>query len=388
MLEGEELVVSEGDSGGVTRTEFLRRAAAAGVVLGTAPLLAACGGGGKEKGSGITKGSVVKMYNWQGYDDATDLKDFKARYGVSVRPTYIAGDQEVFTKLGAQKGQGQWDVLTYNSGLVPQLFAQDILEPLKVSDYPNAAEIYPEFADLPQLRASGGKVVGLPFSWGYQGFIRTAKLPRLTSWTDIFDPRLKGRIIGVNDPTTSIATMALVLGYTDYAHLTPAQFKSVMDGWNRLRPSLRTIVPDYGVAKDLLVRGEVDGCVPGWQAMVVSAAKDHTVLYHDIPRQGVYGFLDLLCVIKGTDNRGSADGFINYMLSAPAQAQLSKDLAQGITNKKAVPLLPEVLRNAYDYANLATNFKSSPIRPLPPGASSQYVTFADWAQAWEKFTAG
>ncbi len=51
-------------------------------------------------------------------------------------------------------------------------------------------------------------------------------------------------------------------------------------------------------------------------------------------------------------------------------------------------MLPQELQDAYQYANLSENFKSSPIRPLPPGQSDQYVTYADWAKAWEKFTAG
>lgn len=380
-----------------TRQQFLRRVALSGAAITAVPWLAACGGS-SAIGSGTTastgsaesaiqRGSTLKMFNWQGYDNPAALKQFKQAYDVTVRPTYIAGDQEVFTKLGAQKGQGQWDVLTYNSGLVPQLYEQGILDPLVVDDFPNAASIFPEFANLPQIKAGApGEVVGLPFSWGYQGFIRTTKLPRLTRWSQIFGPQYNGRIIGVNDPTTSIATMAIAQGFTDYAHLTRAQFDEVMAGWERLRPSLRTIVPDYGVAKDLLVRGEVDGCVPGWQAMVVNAAKDGTTLYHDIPTEGVYGFMDLLCLIKGSKNAGTARGFINHMLSPTAQASLAKALAQGITNAKAVPLLPAVLRDAYEYSRLSENFRSSPIRPLPSNEGGKYVTFADWAQAWQEFT--
>lgn len=382
------------DRAALTRSQFLRRAASAGVVVASMPLLAACGGeDADDDGSGggeVERGSVVKLFNWQGYDDRVNMREFRRRYGVEVRPTYIAGDQEVFTKLSAQKGQGQWDVLTYNSGLVPQLFAMGVLDALSPSDFSNAADIYPEFMELPQLRAgSGDELVGLPFSWGYQGFIRTDKLPELTSWDEIFDPALKGQLIGVNDPTTSIATMALALGFTDYARLTQEQLDEVLAGWERLRPSLRTIAPDYGVAKDLLVRGEVAGCVPGWQAMVVNAAKDGVTLHHDIPVQGVYGFLDLLCVVKGTRNPAGGKALIDFMLAPRPQAQLAEALSQGITNRKAVPLLPSVLQDAYDYAHLAQNFKSSPIRPLPSDAGGgEYVTFADWAQAWERFTAG
>jgi len=381
----------DGEFAGLTRAQFLRRAASAGVVVAVTPALAACGSSsGPASGTETLKrGGVVKLYNWQGYDDEANLKSFKGNFGITVRPTYIAGDQEVFTKLGAQKGQGQWDVLTYNSGLVPQLFAQDILEPLNPADFPIAASIYPEFMDLPQIKAgSSGELVGLPFSWGYQGFIRTGKLPELRNWDEIFDPSLKGQLIGVNDPTTSIATMALALGFKDYDKLTQDQLDEVMDGWERLRPSLRTIAPDYGVAKDLLVRGEVQGCVPGWQAMVVNAASDGVRLFHDIPVQGVYGFLDLLCIIAGTKNPAGAKALVDFMLSPSPQAQLAKSLSQGITNEKAVPLLPKVLQETYQYDSLAENFARSPIRPLPSGDGGQYVTFADWAEAWERFTAG
>jgi spermidine/putrescine-binding protein len=281
-------------------------------------------------------------------------------------------------------------MLTYNSGLAPQLYARGILEPLSPADVPNYADIYPEFQRLPQIRAGNGDaVIGFPFSWGYQGFIRNSKLSRLTSWKQIFDPKLKGRIVGVNDPTTSIATMALIMGFRDYAHLTRAQFDTVMAGWKKLRPSLRTIVSDYGVAKDLLVRGEIDGCIPGWQAMVIWAGKDGTKLIHDIPREGAYGFLDLLCLIKGSKDPQSATAFINFMLAPDVQAHLAADLSQGITSRKAVPRLSKQLQDAYQYANLARNFKSSPIRPLPANASGgKYVSFADWAQAWERFVAG
>jgi len=123
--------------------------------------------------------------------------------------------------------------------------------------------------------------------------------------------------------------------------------------------------------------------------MVIWAGQDGKTLIHDIPREGVYGFLDLLCLIKGSKNAQTAKSYINFMLAPDVQAHLASDLSQGITSAKAVPLLSKQLRNAYEYASLSKNFKSSPIRPLPSNAGdSKYVSFADWAEAWDRFTAG
>lgn len=384
-------------SSSLTRRELLHRAAASGAVIGSAGLLAGCGsssGAAATSGAAtqakLVPGSNVNLFCWQGYDDKKALGALKAQHNVSVSPTYISGDQEVFTKLAAQHATGQWDVLTYNSGLDRGLFDAGALQALDPSAFANAKDIYPEFIDLAFIKTGqGNTVTGFPFSWGYQGFVRNGNLPPLQSWNDLFSPALKGRIIGVNDPTTSVATMCLAAGFTEYDKLTKSQLDHVMGMWQKLRPSLRTIVSDYGVAKDLLVRGEVDGCIPGWQAMVVWASQDGKTLYHDFPKEGVYGFLDLLCVLKGTSNLENSMGFVDYMLSARAQASTGTDLSQGITNQKGVPLLPGSLKSIYQYADLKANFAKSPIRKLPPfQGQGGYVGFSDWATAWEQFTAG
>ncbi len=283
---------------------------------------------------------------------------------MSTSTTYIAGDQEVFTKLGAQKGIGAWDVLTYNSGLVPSLFEMGALEGISPSSVPNSADIYPEFMTLDFIQTGeGDKMMGMPFSWGYQGFVRSGDLPELANWDQLFDASYKGKIVTVNDPTTAVATACLASGFTQYDKLTKDQLDQVMDWWYRLKPNLRTILGDYGVAKDLLVRGEIDGTVPGWQAIVAWAAADGATLYHDFPEQGVYGFMDLLTMVKGTKDPENALGWIDFTLSPEAQANLATEMSQGITNQKAVPMLSQELQDAYQYVK--------PLRELPDLADPQ-----------------
>lgn len=383
----------------VTRREALKYGAAAGLGLTALPaLLSACGSQSASSTSSasaapslaatLVPGSTIKLLAWQGYDNKADLAILK-KQGINVSTTYIAGDQEVFTKLGAQKGIGAWDVLTYNSGLVPSLYEMGALQGYSPSSVPNSADVYPEFMGLSFIKTGeGDNMMGLPFSWGYQGFVRSGNLPKLTSWDQLFDPSYKGKIVTVNDPTTAVATACLASGFTSYDQLTKDQLDQAMGWWYKLKPNLRTILGDYGVAKDLLVRGEIDGTVPGWQAIVAWAAADGKTLYHDFPSQGVYGFLDLLTVVKGAKNPDNALGFINFMLTPKAQANLGTEMSQGITNEKAVPMLPQTLQDAYQYANLSENFKTSPIRRLPPfRGQGNYVGFVDWAAAWERFTA-
>ncbi len=381
----------------MTRAELLRYGAVAGIGVTALPaFLAACGRGtsspsasGSAVAAALANGSTIKLYAWQGYDDKDALALLKKNDNVTVSTTYIAGDQEVFTKLGAQKGIGAWDVLTYNSGLVPGLFEGGVLEAISLSSVPNSADIFPEFASLDFIKTGQGDTkIGLPFAWSYIGIVRSEKLPQIMSWNDLFDPAFKGKIATVNDPTTCVATACIAMGLTPYDKLTADQLDQAMGWWYKLKPNLRTILSDYGVAKDLMVRGEIDGTVPGWGAIVLWAAADGKTLYSDTPKEGVYGWMDLLCVVKGTKDVANSLGFVNFMLSPQAQADLARNTAFGITNEKAVPMLSQTLQDASQYANLAQNLKMSPIRPLPPlHPQDGYVGYVDWAKAWERFAA-
>jgi spermidine/putrescine-binding protein len=383
----------------ITRRDALKYGAAAGLGLTALPaLLSACGGETTASSASPSASApmmatlvpgTIKLLAWQGYDNKKNLATLQKDYGVTTSTTYIAGDQEVFTKLGAQKGIGAWDVLTYNSGLVPSLYEMGVLEPILPSSVPNSADVYPEFMTLDFIHTGDGDtMMGIPFAWGYQGFVRSGNLPEVTSWDQIFDATYKKKIVSVNDPTTAVATACLASGFTQYDKLTKDQLNQAMDWWYKLKPNLRTIVGDYGVAKDLLVRGEIDGTVPGWQALVAWAAADGATLYHDFPEQGVYGFMDLLTLIKGAKDPAAALGWINFTLSPQAQANMGTEMSEGITNQKGVPMLSQELQDAYQYANLTENFQKSPIRRLPPfRGQGDYVGFVDWAAAWERFTA-
>jgi spermidine/putrescine-binding protein len=379
----------------MTRREVLKYGTMAGLGFTLLPgLLAACG---KESPSAVASGvaaklksgSTIKLLAWEGYDTPANLAALKNDYGVNTKITYIAGDSEVFTKLGAQKGIGAWDVLTYNSSLAPGLYEMGALEAISPSSVPNSADIYPEFMTVDFIHTGeGDTVTGMPFSWSYQGFVRSGKLPQLTSWDQLLDPSYKGKIVTVNDATTSVATACLASGLTQYDKLTKDQLNQAMDWWYKLKPNLRTIVSDYGVAKDLLVRGEIDGTVCGWQALVAFAAVDGVTLYHDFPKEGVYGYMDLLTLVKGAKDPANALGWINFILSPDAQKNLATELSQGITNQKTVPMLSKELQDAYQYAHLSENLQKSPIRRLPSfRGEGDYVGFVDWATAWERFTA-
>src|SRR5687768_15517472 len=90
-----ERLVSELESGGVSRRDFVRRAMALGLSVGSVgALLSACGGGerGGESGERAAQGEAelgpmekeLHIYNWSDYIAEDTVPNFEKEFGVKV----------------------------------------------------------------------------------------------------------------------------------------------------------------------------------------------------------------------------------------------------------------------------------------------------------------
>ena len=59
-------------------------------------------------------------------------------------------------------------------------------------------------------------------------------------------------------------------------------------------------------------------------------------------------------------------GMINHILSPEPQTQFATEQSAGITNLKAVPMLPEELRTSYRYDDIDGFMQRARLHPVPP----------------------
>ncbi|MCY1546462.1 hypothetical protein D9M68_824600 [compost metagenome] len=67
---------------------------------------------------------------------------------------------------------------------------------------------------------------------------------------------------------------------------------------------------------------------------------------------------------------------------------MSKAVSSAVVNRRAVPLMEPSVRALFDYDNVDSFLKQSPLKGQPPRTSEQYATYDDWLQAWSSFRAG
>ena len=90
---------------------------------------------------------TIYVLNWQGYgtDEAWALKAFTEKTGIEVKHDYFNSEEEMVTKL--RTNPGAYDVVLVNSARIPQVQAEDLIEPLDLAAVPNAAGLAPTLRD-------------------------------------------------------------------------------------------------------------------------------------------------------------------------------------------------------------------------------------------------
>jgi spermidine/putrescine transport system substrate-binding protein len=383
----------------MSRRQLLKKSGIGLAVMGAAPaVLAACGGGGKSAsstGSGqtTTKGASGKIdyLSWEGYDiPVKSMKAWQAKNDINVAATYIGTHDDIQAKILAGGAEGT-DLITYYQGYKPLYQEVKLLTPLDESKLPNLGGMFPFWASDEGnfwVDADGTRT-GVPFTFSVIGLTYdSGAIKEPSSWYDLLDPSLKGKVAAVDDPITNLTTAAHILGF-DPATLTPDQASKVEDLLRKFVAQTKGISPSFGDATTLLVSGDAVAMFGGWTAMnnfAADAGKD--TVRTMIPKEGSMSFSDAYAIPPTVDNVDAAHAFINQALHPKVQAQAAAFVNGGVTVKAAVPLLDKATAALYDYTALDSLFERVPMYNNPPTKSDEFLTIGDWQKRWDELKAG
>ena len=161
----------------VTRRRFLGLSAVSlgGLAVGGSTLLTACsddGGGGGGATAETAAGPAelpevgnldLNLYTWAAYHDEGLLEDFG-----NVTIDVYASNEEAIAKLAAAQGTAGYDVLVPTGPYIPQLAAQELVQPLDLDAIPNFENIDEPYRDQPW---DPGNQYSVCKDWGSTGWI-------------------------------------------------------------------------------------------------------------------------------------------------------------------------------------------------------------------------
>lgn len=374
--------------GKLSRREFLKLMGVTATVAGTAPLLAACGGGKEAPAATQAKiGGKIDFLSWEGYDLLNETQAWREANGVEITSAYIGSMDDTQAKLVGGAGVG-YDLITYNQGYDDLYLKLDILTPLEIAALANYETLMPLWREEGSPWVKDGKVFGVPFTWGPYTLTYNADEIQPQAFEELLEPKWKGRIGIVDDMLIAVPTAAALAGLGDkLPNLTKDELNQAIDTMRLYKAQARGIAPSYGELTSMFVAGEIVATIPCWGAVAIWAQGQGANIQNVVPDLGAFCYVDAYAIPPTVDNRATTLAFIDQALTKEVQAAQALSLAACVVREDAVPLLDDSVKNLAPYDNLNLLFEKAPFTDLPPQESDTYATYADWIAAWEAFKA-
>ena len=327
--------------GAVSRREFVGRAVALGLSLGSVgALLSACQG--KERAAGTPSDSAkatemadlgpiereLHVYSWSDYIAEDTVPNFEQEFGVKVTYDTYESNEEMMAKL--QAGATGYDVIVPSGYIIPVLVATDLIAPINRKYLSNWGNLSPIFLNLP---TDPNSVHTVPWQWGTSGIAyRSDKLGTpVDSWAVFHDAKLKGKLTMMDDGREVIGSQLRYRGHslnsTDAQELAQAK-KDAVDAKKNLKAYISAPV------KAQLISGDV-WISQLWNGDTAQARAEQPNLAYVVPKEGCTIWADNMCVPQTAPNKRAAHEWMNYILRPNVGAKISEATGYGTPNAAA-----------------------------------------------------
>jgi spermidine/putrescine transport system permease protein len=285
----------------------------------------------------VEGGGVLNLYIWSNYIAPETLAKFERRYGVTVNVDLYDSNEALLAKL--QAGNAGYDVVCPSDYSVQVLLAQHLLQPLDRSALPNLRHIDPAFLDRGYDK---GNRYSVPYFWGTAGiaYNRSKVRAPVDSWTALWDPRYRGRILMLDDAREAFGAALKSRGHslntTDRARLEEARDLLV-----RQKPLVRAY--NSTNFEDVLLSGDV-WLAHGWNGQFAKAMAQDPDIVYVIPKEGATVFIDNLAIPVDARNAELAHAFIDFTLEPDVAAEICETMKYSSPNRSAWPKLSAATR--------------------------------------------
>lgn len=262
----------------------------------------------------------LNVINYSDYIAPETLTGFEQEFHVRLRySAVIEGSEETMAKT--MSGNSGWDVVFPENRLVLPMQEMGLLAPLNSALLPNVQYLAPRFrrpAWDPNLQWS------LPYLWSCCGILARGELsPAITSWADLWDARLKGRVTMLDEPSEVFGACLKRLGYSINTN-SPTELRAAqqlaIEQKRVLRAYLNTEVRDQVAAGDVLAAQLWQGSAQ----LTMDSAPDLKFVH---PREGYSLYCDCVAILAESKRQELAHAFVNYLFRpavAAANSQASR----------------------------------------------------------------
>lgn len=284
--------------------------------------------------AGASASETLRVLAWPGYADADLVRVFEQRHGVRVEVTLVGSDDVLWEKMSGRAG-ADFDVFAVNTAELQRYIERGLSVPLDLKNIPNTRRQLPRFSNLQAIPgiSRGSAVYAIPYTYAEMGLIYDRKQFRTPpdSWSALWDPRYKGRVLAYQGSTHNFSIAALMLGVANPFRIGQADFSRVARHLVALRRNVLTFYAQPEEATELFLQNDAALLFANYGSQQVRQLQQAgAAIGYVIPREGALAWLDCWVVSRGARNRKLAEAWIDYTLEPQVSHALT--LRQGLSN--------------------------------------------------------
>jgi putative spermidine/putrescine transport system substrate-binding protein len=340
---------------------------------------------------------ALDLLQWPGYSDPSFAKSFERSTGCAIARRNAASSADMVRAMRS----GRFDLVSASGDVSGTLISEHLVQPVNLALVPAWRRLAPAFRS-PAFNTVKGIHYGVTVLWTPNALLYNRKRakPAPVTWRAVYDDRFRGKV-SVPDNPMQIADAALYLAATEPAlhirdpyELTHPQFDAAVALLRRQHPLVERYW-QYATEQiqDFRTGRAVVGSGWPYQAQVLQASDVPAREF--IPKQGATAWADSWLMGAKAAHPNCAYRWLQYVLTAPAQATQALALRESPVNRGACPLMnaaEQGLCTVY-YGASPTKlvrrlaFWKTPVARCGYGGRSDCVAYDAWRRAWVKIRA-
>lgn len=280
----------------------------------------------------------LHIFNWTDYVGKNTLSTFEEKEGIKIIYDNYSSNEELLAKLNA--GGASYDIIFPSDYAAAILLAKGKILPLVKDEIPNIKYV-PEDFRSPYFDKEMNYCI--PYTWSTTGIgynIDFVSEDETESWSALFDPAYKDRILILDDPR---ATLGMALKYIGASANTinRSELNRATDLLIKQKPLVHVYTNDN--LPQLFSSGEVV-LGYGWSGDIRQAMNANPKIKYSIPKEGTLVYIDYVCISSSSNNPVLASKFINHLLEPVISLEIAKTTSYATTNKGAYELADKELK--------------------------------------------
>lgn len=297
------------------------------------------------------------------------IKPFEAKYGVTVIYDAVGSAQQDYAKIKATGGRPGFDVVVMTASQSLEGCREDLLVPFDAQLVPNLAFLNPAISAVAGACGAVHEVQYLSLLY------RTDHLrPAPTSWTDLFDDELKGRIVLPTFANIMAAFLTQMMSSV-YGGDIDTDIDPGFRAMTRLAAQSIGFEQSSAILESYIVDGRV-WAMPFWDGRAQLLVDSGAPVDYILPKEGSIPLIATLNVPIGAEHRDLALKFVDFFLEKTSQEKWVEGYKVG-SARSDIEVSPEA-------RNRKITTKADLDALLLPDLNRLAANLSDWGSRWER----